>query len=103
MKTLKQTTMKAKIQITSNYGFDHNWSLVLTKSNGTSKSFYLGQDVKFCSRVLGMEPRYIVEQIGSGNITEPSINTRLANFIIDSLGLTKTELFNLKAWSLCAE
>lgn len=96
--------MKATIQIEKgSYGFGHTWSLVLTKSNGTSKSFYLGQDVKFCSRVLGMEPRYIVEQIGSGNITEPNINTRLANFIIDSLDTTKKELFNLEAWSLCAE
>ena len=95
--------MKAKINITSNYGFDHNWTLILTKTNGTSKSFYLGQDVKFCSRVLGMEPRYIVEQIGSGDIQEPSINTRLANFIIDSLGLTKTELFKQETWAICAE
>jgi hypothetical protein len=96
--------MKAIILIErGSYGFGHNWSLVLTKSNGTSKSFYLGQDVKFCNRVLGMEPRYIVEQIGSGNITEPSINTRLANFIIYSLDTTKKELFNLEAWSLCAE
>ena len=96
--------MKATIQIErGSYGFGHTWSLVLTKSNGTSKSFYLGQDVKFCSRVLGMEPRYIVEQIGSGNITEPNINTRLANFIIDSLGLTKTQLFKQETWSICAE
>lgn len=96
--------MKATIQIEKgSYGFGHNWSLVLTKSNGTSKSFYLGQDVKFCSRVLGMEPRYIVEQIGSGNIEEPSINTRLANFIIDSLGLSKTELFKQEPWAICAE
>jgi hypothetical protein len=96
--------MKATIQIEKgSYGFGHTWSLVLTKSNGTSKSFFLGQDVKFCSRVLGMEPRYIVEQIGSGNITEPNINTRLANFIINSLDTTKKELFNLEAWSLCAE
>lgn len=96
--------MKAIILIErGSYGFGHNWSLVITKRNGTSKSFYLGQDVKFCSRVLGMEPRYIVEQIGSGNITEPNINTRLANFIIDSLGLTKTQLFKQETWSICAE
>ena len=96
--------MKAIILIErGSYGFGHNWSLVITKRNGTSKSFYLGQDVKFCSRVLGMEPRYIVEQIGSGNITEPNINTRLANFIIDSLGLTKTELFKQETWAICAE
>ena len=96
--------MKATIQIEKgSYGFGHTWSLVLTKSNGTSKSFYLGQDVKFCSRVLGMEPRYIVAQIGSGNIAEPSINTKLANFIIDSLGLSKTELFKQEPWAICAE
>jgi hypothetical protein len=96
--------MKATIQIErGSYGFGHTWSLVLTKRNGTIKSFYLGQDVKFCSRVLGMEPRYIVEQIGSGNITEPNINTRLANFIINSLGLTKTQLFKQEAWAICAE
>jgi hypothetical protein len=96
--------MKATIKIErGSYGFGHTWSLVLTKRNGTSKSFYLGQDVKFCSRVLGMEPRYIVEQIGSGNITEPSVNTKLANFIIDSLDVTKKELFNLDAWAISAE
>jgi len=96
--------MKATIQIErGSYGFGHTWSLLLTKNNGTSKSFFLGQDVKFCSRVLGMEPRYIVEQIGSGNITEPNINTRLANFIINSLGLTKTQLFKQEAWAICAE
>jgi hypothetical protein len=96
--------MKATIQIDrGSYGFGHTWSLVLTKRNGTSKSFYLGQDVKFCSRVLGMQPRYIVDQIGSGNITEPNINTKLANFIINSLGLNKTELFKQETWSLCAE
>lgn len=96
--------MKALIQIDrGSYGFGHTWSLVLTKRNGTSKSFYLGQDVKFCSRVLGMSPRYIVEQIGSGNITEPNVNTRLANFIIKSLGLNKTELFKLEPWAISAE
>lgn len=96
--------MKALIQIDlGSYGFGHTWSLVLTKRNGTSKSFYLGQDVKFCSRVLGMSPRYIVEQIGSGNITEPNVNTKLANFIIKSLGLNKTELFKLEPWAICAE
>lgn len=96
--------MKAFIQIDrGSYGFGHTWSLVLTKRNGTSKSFYLGQDVKFCSRVLGMSPRYIVEQIGSGNITERNVNNRLANFIIKSLGFNKTELFKLEPWAISAE
>ena len=35
------------------YGFGKDWSLVLTK-DGVSKSFWLGQDVKVVSRILGM-------------------------------------------------
>jgi hypothetical protein len=96
--------MKATLKISSgSYGFGYTWTLTLTKRNGTSKSFYLGQDVKFCQRVLGMSPRYIVEQIGSGNITEPEVNTKLANFIVNSLEITKKELFNLESWAICAE
>jgi len=96
--------MKATIQIErGSYGFGHTWSLVLTKSNGTSKSFYLGQDVKFCSRVLGMSPSYLVAQIGSNDLTKETTLTRLANFILGYLGITKNELYKQESWSLCAE
>jgi hypothetical protein len=95
--------MKATIEITSNYGFDHNWSLTLTKSDGTYRAFYLGQDVKFCSRVLGMKPSYLAAQIGSNDITKETTRTKLANFILGYLGITKNELFKKEAWSLCAE
>lgn len=95
--------MKASIEITKEYGFAHYWNLVLTNRHGQQKSFFLGQDVKFCSRILGMSPQYIVEQIGSREITEPKVNTRLANFILDSLNLNKKQLFNLEPWALSAE
>jgi hypothetical protein len=95
--------MKATIEITSNYGFDHNWSLTLTKSDGTYRAFYLGQDVKFCSRVLGMEPSYLAAQIGSNDLTKETTRTKLANFILGYLGVTKNELFKKESWSLCAE
>lgn len=96
--------MKASIEINSgSYGFGHEWTLVLIKTSGARKAFYLGQDGKFCRRVLGMPPAYIVEQIGSPNITEPEINTKLANFIINRLGLTKNELFKLSESELCAQ
>jgi hypothetical protein len=95
--------MKAKIKISSNYGFDHNWTLEVSVRNET-KSFLLGQDVKFCSRVLQMEPRDVVEAIGTGEINEGTVgNTKLANFIIKELGLTEKKLESLQPWELCCQ
>jgi len=85
------------IIISSNYGFDHNWTLMIK-----NKSFYLGQDVKFCHRVLGMSPRDIVQQIGSANIQDEKVNRKLARFIVKQLGGTKA-IINLQPWELCAE
>jgi hypothetical protein len=92
--------MKAKIEISNgSYGFGKTWTLVVNETY----HFYLGQDVKFCSRVLGVSPSYIVQQIGSNDITKPSVNKRLANFIINQLELTETKLKTLQAWELSAE
>lgn len=86
-----------KIIISSNYGFDHNWTLIIK-----NKSFYLGQDVKFCHRILGISPREIVQQIGSAHIQDEKVNRKLARFIVKQLGGTKT-IINLQPWELCAE
>lgn len=95
--------MKAEIKISSNYGFDHNWTLVLSTPKLT-KSFYLGQDVKFCSRVLGMEPSYIVRQIGTGEISEGTVgNRKLAKFICKELNLNGRNIDKIEPWGLCAE
>lgn len=91
--------MKAIIQITSNYGFDHNWTLHMETKQGR-KSFYLGQDVKFCNRVLGMSPRQVVEAIGTAEITTEQGNKKLAKFIIKTLNIKPN---NLQPWELCAE
>lgn len=85
------------IIISSNYGFDHNWTLLIK-----NKSFYLGQDVKFCHRVLGISPREIVQQIGSAHIQDEKVNRKLARFIVKQLGGTKA-IINLQPWELCAE
>jgi hypothetical protein len=85
------------IIISSNYGFDHNWTLIIK-----SKSFYLGQDVKFCHRILGMSPRDIVQQIGSAHIQDEKVNKKLARFIVKQLGGIKA-ITNLQPWELCAE
>jgi hypothetical protein len=90
--------MKAIIQITSNYGFDHNWTLHM-EMKGERKSFYLGQDVKFCTRVLQMTPSKLVEAIGTADIQSEKGNRALAKFIVRTLKPTK----HTQPWELCAE
>jgi hypothetical protein len=78
------------------YGFGHEWTL-----EAYGKQYYLGQDVKFCSRVLEMEPSYIVQQIGSPEIEVPAVNNRLAKFICNELGITRKTI--IQPWELCAQ
>ena len=88
-----------KVIITSGaYGFGHEWMLVAYGHN-----FFLGQDVKFCSRVLGMSPVEIVGRIGSPCIEEDDVNKRLAQLICDELGVTKSNVKDIERWSLCAQ
>lgn len=95
--------MNAEIKISSNYGFDHNWTLIVSTAKKT-KSFYLGQDIKFCSKVLGMEPSYIVQQIGTGEIDNGTPgNKKLAKFICKELNLNTKSIEKIESWGLCAE
>jgi hypothetical protein len=95
--------MQAEIKVTSNYGFDRNWTLVVSTPKKT-KSFLLGQDVKFCSRVLGMEPSYIIEQIGTAEIDEGTKgNKKLAEFICKTLNLNGRNISKIEPWGLCAQ
>jgi hypothetical protein len=96
--------MKTKIEINrGSYGFGHTWTLVVEYKE-VKRSFYLGQDVKFCSRVLGLSPRDVVDAIGTGEISEGMAgNTKLAKFIIKELGLTKKKMLALQTWELCAQ
>ena len=95
--------MKAQILISSSYGFDYNWTLVVSTATKT-KSFYLGQDVKFCSRVLGMDSSYVVSQIGTREINEGTKgNVKLAKFICQSLGLNGKNIDKIESWGLCAQ
>lgn len=95
--------MNAEIKIGSNYGFDHNWTLVVSTPKKT-KSFYLGQDVKFCQRVLGMDTSYLVKQIGTREIGYGTRgNKRLAKFICNELGLNGRNIDKVRPWDLCAE
>lgn len=96
--------MKANLNIISeNYGgfMAHNWELVLTKGK-QEKKFFLGQDVKFCGRVLGMTPRSIIDIIGSADLFLEETRIKLAEFIVAQLELTE-EVFNLESWELSAQ
>lgn len=94
--------MKATINISSSYGFDHNWTLIC-QTKKVTKSFYLGQDVKFCERVLGMSPRYIVEQIGTNRIDTEIGRKKLAKFICEQLGLNGRSIKKYQPWELCSQ
>lgn len=95
--------MKSEIKITSTYGFDHNWTLVVSTKKKT-KSFYLGQDVKFCRRVLQMDTSYIIEKIGTRDINEGTKgNKKLAKFICETLKLDSKKIDKLEPWELCCQ
>lgn len=95
--TNKSKVMKMIIETTPNaYGFGHNWTLVAGK-----KSFYLGQDVKFCSRVLGMSPSYVAENIGTNDLRTATARRKLAAFIVQSLGID--DFSGIEPWALCCE
>ena len=80
----------------------HNWTLNITTKSGV-KNFYLGQDVKFCSRVLGMNPSYIVEQIGGSDLRIPKVQKSLGKFIVKTLELTEKKVDSLQPWELCCQ
>jgi hypothetical protein len=89
---------KPIIEITSDYGFDHNWTL-----HAFGLEFYLGQDVKFCSRVLGTAPSEIVAHLGSNDFTHDSSRRKLAKYIMDRLGIDCINIKSIKPWALCAQ
>jgi hypothetical protein len=95
--------MKAEIKITSQYGFAYYWELIVSTPKKT-KSFYLGQDVKFCNRVLGMEPSYVIRQIGTREIDNGTKgNKKLAKFICQQLEINGRNIDKIESWGLCAE
>ena len=80
------------------YGFGHEWTLV-----AYGKRFYLGQDSKFCSRVLGMSPSVVVDEIGSSDLRDEKVLQRLAEFICFHLELDEATAEALQPWELCCQ
>lgn len=94
--------MTSKVIVTRRGDFGHDWNLIVETDNGV-KNFYLGQDVKFCSRVLGMSPRDVVNEIGSGDFTNEDNLKRLGNFISQHFGLVEESVDELETWELCCQ
>ena len=80
------------------YGFGRTWQL---KAFG--KLFYLGQDAKVCSRLLGLEPSEVINLIRGNNISDDHINNNLAVLIINTLELTAESAQDLEAWALACD
>ena len=90
--------MKPTIEVETVYdwGGYHNWTLVLpTTKKHPAQRFWLGQDVKFCNRVLSLSPSTVQASINIRlgkstdepiNLADDKVNTMLADFIIDQLG-----------------
>lgn len=96
--------MKAKVIVSrGEYGFGHTWCLVVeTKKH--SQRFYLGQDGKFCRRVLGMDPSIVVARIGTREIDNDTKGNRLlAKFICSELNINGRNFHKISAWGLCAQ
>lgn len=88
-----------EILITSgSYGFGHNWTL---KAYG--KQFYLGQDVKFCSRVLGMSSKEVINEIGTNRLDLKVGRQKLAKFICNQLGINRSNANKIESWGLAAD
>ena len=92
-------TTKPTIETTPNaYGFGRDWTLATKYGN-----FYLGQDSKFCSRVLGLQPYQVVEAIGSNDLSRPYVRRKLAQYILQALGIEEDTLQDVQPWELCCQ
>jgi hypothetical protein len=96
--------MKATIEVNrGSYGFGHEWTLIVS-TNTKHNRLYLGQDSKFCNRVLGMEPSEVVFRIGTREIDNGTRGNKvLAKFICGRLGLNGRNINKIKQWELCAQ
>lgn len=98
--------MEVDLIITRNgYGFGHDWQLEATK-NGVTKQFYLGQDAKVCSRILGMTPSELTTEIGSNDLRLIETRQAIANLILEAVGVNEEnedQFMELQPWEIAAE
>lgn len=98
--------MKAGMKVTvinSQHYFGRTWQLKVSTPK-KEKVFYLGQDVKVCSRLLGMSPREVISEIGTDNIENGTEGAdKLGRLIAERLGLTGRNMDKVEPWGLAVE
>lgn len=94
--------MKASIKIEQHNESIHYWTLIV-ESNKRVYAFSLGQDIKFCKRVLRIEPQALVTMLGTNNLLEGTDgNKRLANVICAVMDITPSRIRHIPKQSFCA-
>ncbi len=98
------------IKVKAEYGgMFHYWHLVKAEANddGTYnilKIWMLGQDVKVCSRTLGMDAQTIISEANlTDRLGSEEDKIKLANFIMNRLKLDEQKLEELQGWELSCE
>ena len=100
------------IAIPNAYGFGKDWTIIIKKDGKLAKSFWLGQDVKVVSRILGMRMNEAIEhyknKYGSENfdVVKDYIAADILRKVLDTQRLTQDQLeklLNRNNWELAVE
>lgn len=85
------------------YGFGQDWYLDVETNYGV-KVFRLGQDVKVCSRLLGMTPNEVTTEIGGKDLRKKSLRKKLGELILHKIGICyEEEIDTLQPWELSVD
>lgn len=100
------------------YGFGANWILNV-EYKGQTKNFWLGQDVKVCSRLLGITPKDLTSEInkqmarpyGTGlDFRNDEVCVTVGGYILDTIVATHSgdgdpyeDLMSLQEWDLAMQ
>lgn len=105
--------MKATYQVSvnatnGNYGFGKDWILHITKMiDGkieNARRFWLGQDAKVCSRIIGTDIKslsnHLVRKYKTRNFNSQRLNQSLGKMILKACGATPATAFETaEEWS----
>lgn len=94
------------------YGFGSDWNLVLKNESKVIKTFWLGQDVKVVSRILGLRmdaaKKYYKDKYGSDNfdVIQEYIAADIIRTVMKTQRITQEQLekmAKLNSWEIAVE
>lgn len=93
--------MKPSILIQTN-GSLHYWTLrVVTKIK--TYNFYLGNDIRFCTKVLKIQPQHLVNMLQTNQIQEGTeANIKLAKLICLLMDIDNRSVRTIPSKTFCA-